>query len=84
MCESEKIKIPEGTLSGQVFKLKCKGFKNPKGLGRGDQFVTVKVVTPTNLSKQEIELFKSLDQVEKQEKKSAWENFKEGFKNLFK
>lgn len=84
MWESEKIKIPAGTQSGQVFKIKGKGVKNPKGLGRGDQFVTVKVVTPTNLSKQEIELFKSLDQVEKQEKKSAWENFKEGFKNLFK
>ena len=84
MWESEKIKIPAGTQSGQVFKIKGKGVKNPEGLGRGDQFVTVKVVTPTNLSKQEIELFKSLDQVEKQEKKSAWENFKEGFKNLFK
>ena len=84
MWESEKIKIPAGTQSGQVFKIKGKGVKNPKDLGRGDQFVTVKVVTPTNLSKQEIELFKSLDQVEKQEKKSAWENFKEGFKNLFK
>lgn len=84
MWESEKIKIPAGTQSGTVFKIKGKGVKNPKGLGRGDQYVTVKVTTPTNLSKEEIELFKSLDKVEKLEKKSAWDNFKEAFKGLFK
>ncbi len=84
LWEAEKVKIPAGTQSGTVFKIRGKGVKNPKGIGRGDQYVTVKVITPTNLSKEEIELFKSLDQVEKKEKKSAWDNFKEGFKNLFK
>ena len=84
MWEAEKLRIPAGTQSETVFKIKGKGVKNPKGLGRGDQYVTVHVKTPSNLSKEEIELFKKLESVEKVEKKSAWDNFKEGFKNLFK
>lgn len=84
MWEAEKLRIPAGTQSETTFKIKGKGVKNPKGMGRGDQYVIVHVKTPTNLSKDEIDLFNKLASVEKIEKKSAWDNFKEGFKNLFK
>lgn len=45
-----KYTIPEGTQSGTVFRLKEKGIPNLHGKGRGDQFITVNVVTPQNLS----------------------------------
>lgn len=45
-----KYTIPEGTQSGTVFRIKGKGIPNIRGGGRGDQFITVKVVTPEDLS----------------------------------
>ncbi len=55
-----KVKIPAGTQSGKVFRLKDKGAPILNGSGRGDHFVTVHVITPTKLSKKEKELFKQL------------------------
>lgn len=45
-----KYTIPEGTQTGTVFRLKDKGIPNLHGKGRGDQFITVSVTTPQNLS----------------------------------
>jgi len=45
-----KYAIPEGTQTGTVFRLRGKGIQNLRGSGRGDQFVTAKVVVPTRLS----------------------------------
>lgn len=80
LWEPEKLKIPAGTQSETKFKIRGKGVKNPKGMGRGDQYVIVHVKTPTNLTREEEEIFRKLETVEKTEKKSVWENFK----NLFK
>ncbi|MFQ5846877.1 MAG: molecular chaperone DnaJ [Candidatus Methylomirabilales bacterium] len=41
--------IPPGTSSGRVFRLREKGVPRLKGGGRGDQYVTVKVIVPQNL-----------------------------------
>ena len=54
------LKIPAGTQSGQVFKLKGKGIKRLQGFGSGDQFVTIKLETPTHLSHKQKKLFKEL------------------------
>ncbi len=48
-----KLKIPEGTQSGTVFKLRDKGISRLQGRGKGDQLVTVLVKTPRNLSRQQ-------------------------------
>jgi len=45
-----KYAIPEGTQTGTIFRLRGKGIQNLRGSGRGDQFVTVKVVIPTGLT----------------------------------
>lgn len=55
-----ELKIPGGTQSGKVFRLKNRGAHELNSSGRGDHFVTVRVVTPTKLSKNEKELFKKL------------------------
>ena len=53
-----KYKIPEGTQTGTVFRLRGKGIPNLRGGGRGDQYVSVQVSTPTGLTKEQKELLK--------------------------
>jgi len=50
--------IPPGTSSGQVFRLKEKGVPHLKGGGRGDEYVTVKVVVPQNLDERSQQLLR--------------------------
>jgi molecular chaperone DnaJ len=57
---SEILKIPAGTQSGEVFKLKGKGIRDIRGHGRGDLIVRVVVKTPTNLSKEQKALLREL------------------------
>ncbi|HUG44207.1 MAG TPA: DnaJ C-terminal domain-containing protein, partial [Acidobacteriota bacterium] len=59
----EKLKIPEGTQPGTVFRLKGKGVESLNGRGKGDQLIAVSVVTPTKLSRQEMELYEKLDEI---------------------
>jgi len=56
-----KYTIPEGTQTGTVFRLKGKGIPHLNGFGRGDQFVTVVVQTPTNLTKEQKELLRQFE-----------------------
>jgi molecular chaperone DnaJ len=58
----EKLKIPEGAQTGQVFRLKGKGLPNPRGGGRGDLYVHIQVVTPTHLTREQRRLFEQLGQ----------------------
>lgn len=46
-----KLKIPEGTQTGKVFKLSGKGVPHLQKSGAGDHLVTVVVHTPTKLSR---------------------------------
>lgn len=57
---SEILKIPAGTQSGEVFKLKGKGIRDIRGHGRGDLIVRVVVKTPTNLTKEQKALLREL------------------------
>src|SRR3989344_2642338 len=54
------LKIPAGTQSEKVFRLKGKGAHVLGSTQRGDHLVTVHVVTPTKLTKKEKEIFKKL------------------------
>jgi molecular chaperone DnaJ len=48
-----KIKIPAGTQSGKVFRLKGKGFPEVNGYSKGDQLIQVNVWIPQQLSAEE-------------------------------
>ena len=56
-----KYAIPEGTQTGTVFRLKGKGIPVLNGRGRGDQYVTVTIETPTNLNKEQKEALRKFD-----------------------
>jgi molecular chaperone DnaJ len=61
---SVKIKIPNGTQSGKVFRVGDKGVPRLNRSGRGDMFVTVRVKIPDRLSKKQKELLKQFEELE--------------------
>ena len=55
-----KIKVPPGTQSGKVFRLKGKGFPAVNSYEKGDQLVHINVWTPQNLSTEEKAMLEKL------------------------
>jgi molecular chaperone DnaJ len=55
------LKIPEGTQSGTVFKLKDKGIPKLKNSGFGNHYATVIVKTPVNLNRQQKQLLQEMN-----------------------
>ncbi|MGH8149285.1 MAG: molecular chaperone DnaJ [Steroidobacteraceae bacterium] len=56
------IKIPPETQSGKVFRLRDKGVKPVRGGVRGDLFCKVVIETPVNLSPEQRDLIRKLDE----------------------
>jgi molecular chaperone DnaJ len=56
-----KIKIPAGTQSGKIFRLKGKGFPAVNSYEKGDQLIHVNVWTPQHLTSEEKALLEKLD-----------------------
>ncbi|MDB5229544.1 MAG: dnaJ [Chitinophagaceae bacterium] len=57
-----KIKIPPGTQSGKIFRLKGKGFPEVNGYNKGDQLIHVNVWTPQAVSDEEHAMLEKLGQ----------------------
>ena len=57
-----KLTIPEGTQTGTMFRLKGKGVPYLRSTGRGDQFVTVRVVVPKGLNAKQKEALKAFSE----------------------
>lgn len=55
------LKIPEGTQSGTVFKIRGKGVEKLKGSGMGDHFVEVSVKIPKGLSRKDKKTLEELN-----------------------
>jgi len=55
-----ELKIPHGTQSGQQFRLRERGVPDLRGGSRGDEIVTVRVVTPTELTPDQRDLLERL------------------------
>jgi molecular chaperone DnaJ len=50
---NDSFKVPEGTQSGAVFRLRGKGMPDVSGRGRGDLYFTVQAVTPKKVNKEQ-------------------------------
>ncbi|MBI2874746.1 MAG: molecular chaperone DnaJ [Firmicutes bacterium] len=78
-----KLRIPEGTQPGSVFRLKGKGIQRLEAYGRGDQHVRVVVEVPTRLSERQRELleeFLSLSgEQPREEEKGFFKKVKDAF-----
>lgn len=55
-----KMKVPPGTQSGKVFRLRGKGIEVFGGAGKGDQLVTVVVEVPEQITKKQRQLIEEL------------------------
>ena len=80
------LKIPSETQSGRVFRLRDKGVKPVRGGARGDLFCKVVVETPVNLSSEQKELIRKLEETLKREPKRhapREDGFFEGVKRFF-
>jgi molecular chaperone DnaJ len=67
----EKLKIPEGTESGAVFRVRGKGLADPHGGGKGDLYYHVRVLTPSKLTREQRKLIEQLGASLKVENKPA-------------
>jgi molecular chaperone DnaJ len=78
-----KMKIPAGTQSGKVFRLKGQGLPHVNSVYRGDLFVKIMVVTPTKLNHEEKELFHKLSAFDDEKKLQPGKSFLGKFKEFF-
>jgi molecular chaperone DnaJ len=58
-----KIKVPGGTQTGQMFRLRGKGIKGVRSSGHGDLICHVAVETPVNLTARQKELLQELESI---------------------
>lgn len=77
-----KMKVPSGTQSGTILRLKEEGVENVSGHGTGDELVRIQVKTPTKISAKQKELLEKLAS-ENKEKLSVEKNWFEKFKEDF-
>jgi molecular chaperone DnaJ len=63
-----KMKVPAGTQTGEIFRLKGQGLPILNHSAKGDLYVRIVVQTPNKLSKAEKELFAQLSEFDKERK----------------
>jgi molecular chaperone DnaJ len=78
-----KMKIPSGTQSGKVFRMKGKGVKDIQGYQQGDQHVRVTLETPTHLTSKQKELLKEFAALGSEEVNPLAKGFFDKMKELF-
>jgi len=79
----EKLSIPVGTQTGSVFRIKGHGVSKRGGSARGDLFVTVDVVIPTKLTREQKELLTKLASTIDTENKPIQKKLLERVKEIF-
>lgn len=77
------LKIPEGTQSGTILKLRNKGVPVLNGHGKGDLFIEVRLQTPTKLTKRQRELLQELQGITQVENKPQRHTLLGKMKDMF-
>ncbi len=78
-----RLKIPPGTQSGKIFRIRGKGIPDVNGYQTGDELVRVMVWTPTKLSKREEELFQELSGLDNGKTPASGKGLFEKMKGVF-
>src|SRR3989442_5368611 len=63
----QSLKVPAGTQTGTVFRVRGQGMPVLGGRGKGDMFVSVSVITPTTLTREQRKVLEQLAKVETQD-----------------
>jgi molecular chaperone DnaJ len=78
------VKVPKGTQSGQILRLRGMGFPSVRGYGKGDQLVQVVIETPKKLSKRAEELLRELAKEEEVDVSPRRKSFFSELKKYFR
>jgi molecular chaperone DnaJ len=73
------LKVPAGTQSEKLMRLRGKGLPDLNGHQRGSQYVKIHVQTLENLSTREIELLKELEKLQSEKPKTIFQKAKTFF-----
>lgn len=67
LAGDQPLKIPAGTQTGTVFRVRGQGMPVLGGRGKGDLFVSVSLITPTSLNREQRKLLEQLARIETQD-----------------
>ena len=81
--EEEKLSVPAGTQTGSTFRIMGRGISKRGGAARGDLYVTVDVVVPTKLSREQRELLNKLAGTIEAENRPIQKKILEKVKEIF-
>jgi molecular chaperone DnaJ len=81
--EEERLRIPAGTQSGMVFRIRGRGVSKRSGSSRGDLYVTADVVVPSKLTKEQKELIGKLDETFQHDNKPIEKRLLDRVKEIF-
>lgn len=79
-----RLKIPPGTQTNKIFRLKGKGIPYLNSYGRGDQWVKIVVETPVSLSNDQKELLKRFEELGRGNGQPKVKEFFNKIKRIFK
>jgi molecular chaperone DnaJ len=77
----ENLKVPAGTQTGTVFRLKSHGMPSLNGRGKGDLFVAASLITPKTLTKEQRKILEQLAEIEDVDFQD--ESFMDKVRNMF-
>ncbi|MFH1776865.1 MAG: molecular chaperone DnaJ [Candidatus Omnitrophota bacterium] len=78
------MKVPQGTQSGKIFRLRGKGISDLHGYGPGDQLVRVAVEVPTSLNARQKQLLEEFAKISNDNIHPQIKSFFEKAKKIFK
>ena len=78
-----RLKIPPGTQTGKVFRLRGRGMPNLNGYGEGDQLIRTVVETPTKLTSRQRQLLEELARISGEESHPQSKSFFDKVKDVF-
>lgn len=78
------LKIPAGTQTHKVFRIRNKGMPSLRGHGKGDLYVRIVVETPTKLNERQRKILEEFAKISGDEVHPLTKNFLDKFKEVFK
>lgn len=78
-----KMKVPAGTQSGKIFRLRSQGLPHTNSSYHGDLYIRVRVITPSRLNSEEKDLLNKLSRFDSEKKLRPEKGFFEKLKGFF-
>ena len=79
---SKPLRIPKGTESGELLRIKGEGFPRLRSSGRGDLVAQIVIKTPKNLTKRQEELLREFEEVSRGKDSEEGEGWRRALKGL--